>query len=251
MRSALPRRSFVLSALRRASTYGRLEPVALLRRGGGGGRRARQGRRVGRHLRDVLLRVLPAEVDRSTLLAVVDRSTGGDHVARLDVAERLERRLDAAAVALYAIGAVVWPSNVSVNVPAVAFGHAHGLGLVRLHVVEGTEAARVAAARGRVVARDQPQVAGLVEVDVASDVAAGAAVDRDPHDLLLAGRVQVRRLVAGALDELEARELEVADVGIPRRHARPGGGRRDRQLTGLRRSGSGSCASCRRTAGRP
>ena len=41
------------------------------------------------------------------------------------------------AVAFYAIGAVVWPLNVSVNVPAVAPVHAHGLLLVGLLELNG------------------------------------------------------------------------------------------------------------------
>ena len=64
-------------------------------------------------------------------------------------------------------------------------GDAHGLLLVGLLVVERAVAAGVDAARGRVVARDQPQVAVLVEVDVTRDVAALLPVHRDPEDLLL------------------------------------------------------------------
>ena len=71
----------------------RVEPVAFLRRGVRDGRgRADQRRAVGRHLRHVLLRVPAAEVDRH--VGRVDRPAGRDHVARLDVAQRLERGLD-------------------------------------------------------------------------------------------------------------------------------------------------------------
>ena len=101
---------------------------------------------------------------------------------------------------------------------------AHGLRLGRLHVVVRREAARVAAAGGRVVTRDEPQVVVLVEVDVAGDVAARAAVVGDLEDLLL-GREVERRVLT--VDELEAAELEVARPGV-RPHARVGGRRRRR-----------------------
>ena len=78
-------------------------------------------------------------------------------------------------------------------------------------VVVGREAAGVAAAGRGVVARDQPQVVVRVEVDVARDVAARAAVVGDLEDLLLARQVQAR---VGAVDELEAAELEVALPGV-------------------------------------
>ena len=112
-----------------------------------------------------------------------------------------------AAVALKASGAVVCPAEGQRERAAGRVVDADRLLLVGLLVVEGPEAARAAAAGRRVVTRDQPQVVVLVEVDVARDVAAGATVVRDLHDLLLGRQVQRRRR---AVDELEARELEVS-----------------------------------------
>ena len=94
-------------------------------------------------------------------------------------------------------------------------GDGERLALVRELAVERAEAAGVAPAGRRVVTRDHPQVVVGVEVDVAGDVAAGAAVVVHAEDLLLAGEIEVGRRRRRRLDELEARELEVADVRIP------------------------------------
>ena len=96
-------------------------------------------------------------------------------------------------------------------------------------VVHRPVAAAVDAAGGVVVARDQPQVVVLVEVDVTRDVAALLAVDRLAQDLLL--RAEVEPGAVRVLDELEPRQLEVADVRVPRVLVR----RRDRR----RRRGRG------------
>ena len=112
--------------------------------------------------------------------------------------------------------------------------HAHGLRLVRLHVVERRVVVRAQRGRGRVVACDQPEVVVGVEVDVTRDVAARAAVHLDLHDLLLAGHVQARGLLPLAVYELEARELEVAVPLVPDARVRPcdrgGPGRRRRRI---------------------
>ncbi len=68
----------------------------------------------------------------------------------------------------------------------------------------------------------------LVEVDVTGDVAALLPVDRHPDDLLLGAEVQP--CPGCVLDQLEARELEIADVRIPRRL-----GRRHVRRVGVRR----------------
>ena len=59
-----------------------------------------------------------------------------------------------------------------------------------------------------------------VEVDVTRDVTARATVVVDPQDLLLGPEIQVRP--ARVLDELEAAELEVADVVVARAQGRRG-----------------------------
>src|SRR4029079_12418408 len=99
--------------------------------------------------------------------------------------------------------------------------------LVRLLIDALAPGSGVTAACGTVVARDEPEVVVLVEVDVAGHVAARSAVVRDPEDLLLAGEVQVSRGSWYVVDKLEARQLEVADPGIPRT-----------DVGGLRRGGS-------------
>ena len=151
----------------------------------------------------------------TSTFAVLTGPPRGLDVVGADVAERPERRLDLRAVALNASGAVVWPLNVSVNVPPVALVDADRLVLVGLLVDALTPVAGVAAAGGAVVTRDEPQVVVLVEVDVAGDVAAARGCSRRAGS---AARSRGRGAPArrGVVDELEARELEVADPRVPR-----------------------------------
>ena len=113
-------------------------------------------------------------------------------VVGADVRQRLEGGVDLAPVALYGIGAVVWPSKVSVNVPPVALVARTVCCSSVSSSSNGPKPLAVDAAGRRIVTRDHPQVAGLVEVDVARDVAALLAVVVDPQDLLLGGEVQAR-----------------------------------------------------------
>ena len=117
-----------------------------------------------------------------------------------------------AAVAFHAMRCRGLPAEGQREGAAGAAVDADRLGLGRLHVVVGREAARVPAAGGRVVAGDEPQVVVLVEVDVTADVAARAPVVGDLEDLLLRGQVERWRR---AVDELEPRQLEVAEPGVP------------------------------------
>ena len=95
-----------------------------------------------------------------------------------------------------AIGAVVWPSKVSVKVPPVAFATAIvWFSLVRMSFCGGLLFAPTAVA-GVSSPVDHPQVVVLVEVDVTGDVAARPAVDLDLHDLLLGRDVQIVGLPA-------------------------------------------------------
>ena len=101
-----------------------------------------------------------------------------------------------AAVELNASGAVVWPLNVSVNVPPVAFvTRTVWFSSVFWSMLwPQLPASPLPAALSSPVG--EPEVVVLVEVDVAGDVAAGAAVVRDAEDLLLAREVEVRRVAA-------------------------------------------------------
>ena len=204
-------------------TGGALIPAALLRRRRGQRRRrAGQRRAVARDLGDVLLVVGAAEehVD----VGRVHRTATRLDLIEPDVRKRLEGRVDLRR------GRVVGDRSRRLAVEgqreraARGVGRAHGLLLVGQLVLERAEAVGADARRRRVIARDHPQVAGLVEVDVTRDVTALLAVVVDPQDLLLRAQVQVRRGARGVVDELEARELEIAHVRIPRRL----GGRRVR-----------------------
>ena len=89
----------------------REEPAALLGGGDGDRQGAGQTRGVARHLRNVQLGLVAAEVDRP--------GGGARHRYVVEVGQRLERGLDVRDER-NGIGAVVWPSKVSVNVPPVA-----------------------------------------------------------------------------------------------------------------------------------
>ena len=210
----------MFSVERRASPVGALVPAALLRR--------RRSPRVGvvpvrpapLAVICVLVGLLQRAPEEHVDVRRVDRAAAGLDVVGADVRERLERGVDLRARSrCTASGAVVWPLKVSVNVPPVALVTRTVCCSSSFWSLERAVAAGVDAAGRRVVTRDHPQVVVLVEVDVAGDVAALLAVVGDPQDLLLGAQVEVRRDARGVVDELEARELEVADVRIPRRLA--------------------------------
>ena len=127
MRSTLPRRSLVFIALRRASTNGAWKKspscvVACVTVGA-----------------VVPVSPEPSDVICGTLSCVYWPRKLTDTLAVLTgppvattspgstLLSASSAACTAAAVALKAIGAVVWPANVSVNVPPVAFVHADGL----------------------------------------------------------------------------------------------------------------------------
>ncbi len=199
-------------------------------RGGHRGRRGRVGAgqagAVDGHQRLVLAGQRATEEDVD--VGRVGRAATRLDVVDADVRQRLDGGVDRRGVR------VVGDRRGRLAVPrdreraARGVGGADGLLLVGQLVLERAEAVGVDARGRRVVARDHPQVAGLVEVDVTGDVAALLAVVVDPQQLLLGVEVQVR--TRRVLDELEARELEVAHVRIPR-----GRGRREVRHRRVRR----------------
>ena len=112
-RSTLPPRSLVFWAVLRASTCGAKNQPALL----GGGDGDRRGGPVSPEASPVIC----GHVRRGLVATEVDRPCGGaGHRDVVEVGQRLERGLDVGVTSWNGIGAVVWPSKVSVNVPPVA-----------------------------------------------------------------------------------------------------------------------------------
>ena len=191
MRSTLPRRSFVFCAVRRASTKGALNsppsagmlmPWPLLTVA----------------IAIVSVGVVPVRPEASPVIsgtlssALLPRKLtvgfrAGDRDV-VDVGERFERRLDRRVVERERDRRRRLAVERERERAAGRVGDGDRLALVRELAVERPEAAGVAAAGRRVVAGDQPQVVLRVEVDVAGDVAARAAVVGHPQDLLLAER---------------------------------------------------------------